>query len=58
MTADLIGQKIRLVLTNNFHYSGKVINEDDKSIKIIDQKGSEVTISKFSIIIQEIINAN
>jgi RNase P/RNase MRP subunit p29 len=53
MAESLIGKKLRFVLSNNFHYTGKVIDEDDRTITIIDQKGSRVNLSRFSIIIQE-----
>jgi len=54
MSADnLIGKKIRLVLTNNFHYTGKVIDFDDKTITLIDRKNARVTITRHSILIQE-----
>jgi len=59
MASDLIGKKIRLVLSNNFHYTGRVIDENEKTLTIIDQKGVEVKISKYSIIIQEeVLNGN
>ena len=53
MAESLIGKKLRFILSNNFHYTGKVIDEDDRTLIIIDQKGSRVSISKFSIIVQE-----
>jgi len=56
--AELIGKKIRLILSNNFHYTGLVIDEDDKTLTIIDQKNSRVTISKFSIMLQEEVAQN
>ena len=54
MTSDLIGKKIRLVLSNNFHYTGLVVDEDDRTITLRDLKNVLVTISKFSIILQEV----
>lgn len=53
MVSDLIGKKLRFVLTNNFHYNGLVLDEDDRTVTIRDQKGVEVTIAKHSIIVQE-----
>jgi len=55
MPSELIGKKIRLVLSNNFHYNGIVIDEDDRTLTIKDLKNCIVTISKFSIILQEVL---
>lgn len=49
------GKKIRLVLKNNFHYSGVVLKEDEKSITILDKFSKEVMISKDSISIWETV---
>lgn len=53
MTSGLIGQKLRFILTNNFHYTGRVVDEDESTLTIIDAKSVRVTIAKHSILIQE-----
>jgi len=53
MESEIIGKKMRFVLSNNFHYTGVVLDEDNRTITILDQKGVRVSLSKFSIIIQE-----
>ncbi len=59
MTSELIGKKLRFVLSNNFHYNGLVLEEDARTVTIRDQKGARVTISKHSILIQEeVVNGN
>lgn len=51
--SDLIGKKYRFILTNNFHYNGVVIDETEKTITLVDQKGVRVQIAKHSILVQE-----
>ena len=56
--SELIGKTMRFVLSNNFHYTGRVLDEDEKSVTILDLKGVRVQISKYSIMIQEEMNDN
>lgn len=56
---NYIGLKVKIILTNNYYFIGKVMNADDNSIDIIDIKGHNVSLSKHSILsIQEVSNAN
>jgi len=58
MNSEIIGKKLRFVLVNNFHYTGTVIDVNDREIVIIDTKGVRVTLAKHSIIILEETNGN
>lgn len=53
--ADLSGKIIKLILTNNFHFTGRVLEDLEDSIKILDKNNSEVTIKKGSIMLQEVL---
>jgi hypothetical protein len=44
-----VGQRVRLILVGGFHYSGKVINETETHLKIIDKFDCEVLILKSQI---------
>ena len=50
----LSGKKIRIILTNNFHYSGKVVSDDGYFLILIDKFGREVRIAKNSILSLEV----
>ncbi len=50
---ERIGKKVRLILKNQFHYSGIILGEDDLFLTIIDKFGVEVQIAKSSIEIME-----
>lgn len=52
---SLSGKNVRLILKNNFHYTGKIIEDLDISLKIIDKFGKEVIVSKDSIQVLEVI---
>lgn len=52
---NLSGKKIRLILTNNFHYSGRVISEDELFLIIIDKFNKECRLSKKSIMSLEVM---
>ncbi len=52
---DSIGQRVRLILVGDRHYSGKIIDEDDLMIKIIDKFGSTVSLGRSSIISMEVL---
>lgn len=54
--ADRVGQRVRIILMGNFHYSGKILDEDENSIKILDKFGSEVTLAKSNIVVLEVIS--
>jgi len=50
-----INKTVKIILTNNYYYVGKVINADNISLDLLDIKGQHVSISKRSIsTIQEV----
>ena len=50
-----IGLKVKIILTNNYYYVGKVITADDDSIDLIDLKNQKVSLKESAIFsIQEI----
>lgn len=52
---NYIGLKVKIILTNNYYYIGKVLNADDNSLDLIDMRGKNVSISKMAILqIQEV----
>ena len=51
-----LGQKIKLTLIGNLHYSGKIIFEDDLLITIIDRFEKEVSFGKSNIVSMEVIS--
>ena len=54
---NYIGFKVKVILTNNYYFIGKVITADDNSLDLIDIKGKMVSLKKESILtIQEIEN--
>ena len=54
-----INKKVRIILTNNFAYIGKVINADNNSITLIDKTNSQVCLKESSIdCIKEMENEN
>jgi RNase P/RNase MRP subunit p29 len=51
-----VGLKVKIILANNYYYVGKVLDADDKFIKLLDFKGKHVTISKDAILsLQEVL---
>ena len=48
-----IGKKARIILVGGFHYSGKIIDETDLFITIIDKFNSEVSLKKDNIEVLE-----
>jgi hypothetical protein len=50
-----IGKKVRLILTNDFNYSGMVLDEDDISLTIRDKYNVEVQLLKSEIKILEVL---
>ena len=56
---DRIGQTVRIILVGNRFYTGKILEEDNNLILILDKFGKEVSLGKSSIISMEVIqNAN
>ena len=56
---NYIGFKVKVILTNNYYFIGKVISADENSLDLIDMKGKRVSLSKNSILtIQEVQNGN
>ena len=56
MVAELLGgEKIKLILSNGFHYSGKVTEANEDQITIIDIKNAVVTISRRDIMVLEVL---
>lgn len=54
---NYIGLKVKVILSNNYYYIGKVTNADENSIDIIDMNGKHVSLSKVAILsIQEVEN--
>ena len=52
---DSVGQRVRIILVGDRHYSGKIIKEDEIMITIIDKFGSEVSFGRASIISMEVL---
>lgn len=50
------GSKVRIILTNGFHYSGVILSEDSNFITIRDKFGAEVTLRKNDCQILEVSN--
>jgi hypothetical protein len=51
-----LGKKVKLVLPNQIFYSGKVIDEDEFSITILDKFNHEVKLSKSYIVSLEVMS--
>ena len=52
---DRTGQRVRIILFGNRFYSGKVIEENDTTLTIIDKFNEQVTIGKNALISLEVI---
>ena len=52
---DRTGKRVRIILTGDRFYSGKIISENENTITFIDKFGSEVTIGKRALISLEIL---
>jgi len=49
------GSRVRIILSNNFSYSGKILSEDNFFIILLDKFGQKVSIGKKDIqIIKEV----
>lgn len=46
---NYIGHKVKIILTNNYYYIGKVLNADEDSVDLIDINGKNVSLSKVAI---------
>ena len=56
---NYIGLRVKIILTNEYYFLGKVISAEDNSLDLIDMKGKRVSLVKSSIFsIQEISNGN
>jgi len=53
-----IGKRVRIILTNGFHYSGILLDCDDSSLTIKDKFGNNVTLSFVSVMLFEVTNGN
>ena len=54
-SVSYLGKKVKIFLENNINYFGKVFNEDNEYIYIIDKYGYQVSIKRTKIeLIQEI----
>jgi len=54
---NYVGLKVKVILTNDYYYIGKVTNADESSIDLVDINGKNVSISKIAILsIQEVEN--
>lgn len=52
---NYIGLKVKIILSNNYYFIGKVLSADESSIEIIDIKGKRVSLRKEMILsIQEV----
>jgi len=48
-----IGKQVRIILKNDFHYTGIILDSDDLSILLKDKFGKQVRLSRDSIMILE-----
>ena len=52
---NYVGLKVKIILTNNYYYVGKVLDADENSLELIDMNGKRVSLSKQAILtIQEV----
>lgn len=53
-----VGRKIKLILRNNFHYSGKILSVSEDTLSIMDKFNHHVSINLNDIMIfEEVENA-
>lgn len=53
----MVGERVQIILTNNFVYSGEIISQDDFFIFILDKYGKKISIGKKDIqVIKEVEN--
>lgn len=52
---ERVGDKVQIILSNNYSYTGKILEEDDFFIVILDKFNEKVSIGKKDIqIIKEV----
>lgn len=49
-----LGKRVRIILTNNFHYSGILLDCDKTSLTIRDKFSNKVTLTFQSIMLFEV----
>lgn len=54
--SSYLNKVIKVELLNKFYYKGRVIDEDDSFIVLIDMNSKEVRINKQSIMTLEVLN--
>jgi len=54
--SSYVGKIIKVELLNKFYYKGKVIDEEDDFLILIDMNQKEVRINKNSIMCLEVFN--
>ena len=53
---DRTGQRVRIILLGDRFYSGKVVEETETTITILDKFGEQVTIGKNALISLEVLH--
>jgi len=54
---NYMGLKVKIILTNDYYYIGKVVNADENSLDLIDLNSKKVSLKKEAILtIQEVDN--
>jgi len=54
---NYVGFKVKIILTNNYYYIGKVLSADENSLDLIDMNNKNVSLKKEAILtIQEVGN--
>jgi len=53
-----VGRKVRIILKNNFHYTGLVIDTSENKILIKDKFSNDVLISLDDISLMEVLQEN
>lgn len=53
--SERVGEKVQIILSNNFNYTGTILEEDDFFIVLKDKFGEKVSIGKKDIqVIKEV----
>jgi len=50
-----VGMQVRIILTGNFHYSGKILDETETHYEILDKFGKIVLLKKTDIAVLEVV---
>ena len=53
MDSGRIGSQVRIILLGNFHYSGRVLDEDELFLTILDKFSKRVSLRKSEIQVLE-----